>query len=348
MHVSSANRTVVPRSGVSINQPDQFVNVFDLGILQNAFAIMMHLQCSASQPSLPDPIMEKTQRTSSSRHTEDGEQKGWNSLLGNLNQAMSYFTVVVAYPRPPLISSHRCHRQNLRWTLTSKLSSIQTLSKINDAISDKGAYERLLLRTMLPLTNNRSTVIRMQELTTKRIVSRLCLVHMFHRRTSRQVCVCMANTRACHFESSSEWKPESHLPVSVWCSFISIAQWGRNLFPSWKYLSQNKFGKLHWDLQRSILNVVLQSSWYDVTEHAVIWSSLKSCNSLKPIRTLGESNPNLKEEVFDVLAPMKAILQGIFIRLQLKGRKFEISKAASELQWMKCGETSMLLMIQSL
>lgn len=98
---------------------------------------MMHGKCSASQLSASRSNHGEDNRQALRQHTEDGGQKKVEILSWNLNQAKSYFTVVIVYPRPPLFSSHRCHRQNLRWTLTSKFSSIQTLSKINDAISDE-------------------------------------------------------------------------------------------------------------------------------------------------------------------------------------------------------------------
>ena len=57
--------------------------------------------------------------------------------------------------------------------------------------------------------------------------------------------------------------------------------------------------------------------------------SLKQCNNLSAIRSLGEKQPSLAGEVKDALEPMKDLLQGIFIRLSLKGNSFSTFIAAS-------------------
>lgn len=82
----------------------------------------------------------------------------------------------------------------------------------------------------------------------------------------------------------------------------------------------------------SILNVGLQSVGIMRQKTRSFEEALKSCNNLTSIRTLGEKNPDLESEVLDALAPMKALLQGIFIRLQLKDHKFETFEAASKLE----------------
>lgn len=60
--------------------------------------------------------------------------------------------------------------------------------------------------------------------------------------------------------------------------------------------------------------------------------ALKSCNNLSSIRTLGTHNPNLEGKFLDALAPMKALLQGNFICLQLKDHNFDTFEAASKLE----------------
>ena len=80
----------------------------------------------------------------------------------------------------------------------------------------------------------------------------------------------------------------------------------------------------------SILNIGLQSVGIMRQKTESFEEALKPCNSLKAIRSLGESNPDLKEEVLDAMSPMKALLQGIFVRLQLKDHKFKTFEAASE------------------
>ena len=82
----------------------------------------------------------------------------------------------------------------------------------------------------------------------------------------------------------------------------------------------------------SILNIGLQSVGIMCQETKIFEEALKSCNSLKSIRSLGEKNLNLKEEVLDPLSPMKALLQGIFICLRLKDHKFKTFEAASDHQ----------------
>ena len=56
---------------------------------------------------------------------------------------------------------------------------------------------------------------------------------------------------------------------------------------------------------------------------------MKNCNNLSTIRSLGEKQPTLADEVRDALEPMKALLQGIFMRLNLKGHSFSMLTAAS-------------------
>ena len=114
----------------------------------------------------------------------------------------------------------------------------------------------------------------------------------------------------------------------------------------------------------SILNIGLQSVGIMRQKTESFEEALKPCNSLKAIRSLGESNPDLKEEVLDAMSPMKALLQGIFVRLQLKDHKFKTFEASASQQeidelWssilnvddkklMNCGQVSSMLMIQSL
>ena len=82
----------------------------------------------------------------------------------------------------------------------------------------------------------------------------------------------------------------------------------------------------------SILNIGLQSVGIMRQRTESFKEALKSCNNLSSIRTLGVNNPNLEGEDLDALAPMKALLQGIFIRLQLKDHNFDTFEAASKLK----------------
>lgn len=82
----------------------------------------------------------------------------------------------------------------------------------------------------------------------------------------------------------------------------------------------------------SILNIGLQSVGIMRQKTKSFEEALKSCNNLSSICTLGANNPNLEGEVLDALAPMKALLQGIFIHLQLKDHNFDTFEAASKLE----------------
>lgn len=57
-----------------------------------------------------------------------------------------------------------------------------------------------------------------------------------------------------------------------------------------------------------------------------------SWNNLAAIQRLAESNPELKDEILDAVAPTKALLQHLFVRLQLKGMNFQTFETASKSQ----------------
>ena len=78
----------------------------------------------------------------------------------------------------------------------------------------------------------------------------------------------------------------------------------------------------------SILNIGLQYVGVMRKETESFEESLKHCNNLSAIRSLGEKQPTLADEVRDALEPMKALLQGIFMRLSLKGHSFSTFTAA--------------------
>lgn len=80
----------------------------------------------------------------------------------------------------------------------------------------------------------------------------------------------------------------------------------------------------------SILNIGLQSVGIMRNKTSSYEKELESCNSLGDIRSLAKKHPDLEGEVLDAIAPMKALLQGIFIRLQLKDGKFQTFEAASK------------------
>ena len=81
----------------------------------------------------------------------------------------------------------------------------------------------------------------------------------------------------------------------------------------------------------SILNIGLQSVGVMRQKTQSFEEALKQCNNLTSIRGLGEENPTLEEEVLDAVAPMKALLQGIFTRLHLADHRFETFEAATKL-----------------
>ena len=80
----------------------------------------------------------------------------------------------------------------------------------------------------------------------------------------------------------------------------------------------------------SILNIGLQSVGIMRTKTSSYEKELKSCNSLADVRSLAMKHPDVEYEVLDAVAPVKALLQGIFIRLQLKDSKFQTFEAASK------------------
>ena len=57
--------------------------------------------------------------------------------------------------------------------------------------------------------------------------------------------------------------------------------------------------------------------------------ALKSCKVLLLFDLWVKNHPALKEEVIDALEPMKALLQGIFVRLHLKDHNFSTFQAAT-------------------
>ena len=79
----------------------------------------------------------------------------------------------------------------------------------------------------------------------------------------------------------------------------------------------------------SILNIGLQCVGVMRKETESFEESLKQCNNLSAIRSLGEKQPSLAGEVNNALEPMKALLQGIFTRLSIKGHSFSTFTAAS-------------------
>ena len=81
----------------------------------------------------------------------------------------------------------------------------------------------------------------------------------------------------------------------------------------------------------SILNIGLQSVGVMRQKTLSFEEALKQCNNLASIRSLGEENPTLEEDVLDAVAPMKALLQGIFTRLRLSDHCFETFEAATKL-----------------
>ena len=78
----------------------------------------------------------------------------------------------------------------------------------------------------------------------------------------------------------------------------------------------------------SILNIGLQCVGVMRKETKSFEELLKHCNNLSAIRSLGEKQPTLADEVRDALEQMKALLQGIFMRLSLKGHSFSTFTAA--------------------
>ena len=82
----------------------------------------------------------------------------------------------------------------------------------------------------------------------------------------------------------------------------------------------------------SILNTGLQSigQMREDCQSKNIEDALKRCKSMKDIRNLEDGMPDIKKEVIDSLNPVKELLNTIFQRLSLKGKKFEIFDAVSE------------------
>ena len=56
----------------------------------------------------------------------------------------------------------------------------------------------------------------------------------------------------------------------------------------------------------------------------------KNCNSLKDLRRAAQKRPEFREETLDCIAPVKAMLNGIFCRLNLKEKPIGTSIAARE------------------
>lgn len=59
-------------------------------------------------------------------------------------------------------------------------------------------------------------------------------------------------------------------------------------------------------------------------------SEAKDCNTMKDLRKKAEKRPQFREEALDSVAPVKAILTGIFKRLKLKEKTIHVSAAATE------------------
>ena len=55
---------------------------------------------------------------------------------------------------------------------------------------------------------------------------------------------------------------------------------------------------------------------------------MKSCNSMKVIRAFAKQHPELREALLDSVAPVKALLSGLFLRLKLKDDPFSVFTAA--------------------
>ena len=55
-----------------------------------------------------------------------------------------------------------------------------------------------------------------------------------------------------------------------------------------------------------------------------------ACNSLKDLRKAAEKVPQFRNDVIDSVAPVKVLLSQIFQRLQFKGKKVEVSEAATQ------------------
>ena len=59
-------------------------------------------------------------------------------------------------------------------------------------------------------------------------------------------------------------------------------------------------------------------------------AKIATCNNLKQLRQVAQSQPAFTEEVLDSIAPVKILLSDIITRLQLKGKPFGVYAAASE------------------
>lgn len=80
-----------------------------------------------------------------------------------------------------------------------------------------------------------------------------------------------------------------------------------------------------------ILNLGLQSVGLMRTSMDPRYEArMKSCNTVKEIRTLTASDPQFKEAFLDSIAPVKALLSGVFQRLKLKDDPFQVFLAATD------------------
>ena len=59
---------------------------------------------------------------------------------------------------------------------------------------------------------------------------------------------------------------------------------------------------------------------------------MKDCNTMKDLWKAAKKHPELREEALDSVAPVKALLTGVFQRFQLKDKSVQVSPAATEEQ----------------
>ena len=80
----------------------------------------------------------------------------------------------------------------------------------------------------------------------------------------------------------------------------------------------------------SIINIAVQSvGLMQSPMPEELEKKLSGSNNVKQIREKCEGCPDLKDAVIDSMQPVRALLESLFIRLQLKQQPFEVFHAAS-------------------
>ena len=69
---------------------------------------------------------------------------------------------------------------------------------------------------------------------------------------------------------------------------------------------------------------------------------LRTCNSVKQVRSIAEMSPTLQEAVHDSLDNVKLLISSTFQQLVLKDKRFEVLKQPASIGWMDFGMLSVM------